>query len=63
MKSRLERKLSIADIVHAQEFFGEVELLKNCQRMNTIRCIEDCNILILNKTDFFESNISIGLNN
>jgi len=54
MKSKVERKVKFGDILNPSECFGQIELLRNCRRLNSVVCVEDAQILILNKSDFFE---------
>ena len=46
--------MKYADELKVRDYFGEIELLKNIKRLNTVVCTEDSKLLILNRTEFFE---------
>ncbi len=54
MSAKLLRQMKYDGLVKPNEYFGETELIKNCKRYNTIVCLEHSQLLILNKTDFFQ---------
>lgn len=49
----IKRNAKFSHVVETNHFFGEIEILKNCKRLHSAVCVEDCQVLILSKRDFF----------
>jgi len=53
-KSTIERKVKYGDLLNKNECFGHIEVIRNCRRLNTVICVEDAELLTLNKAEFFD---------
>jgi len=55
-KLTVMRESKFSFLVEENRFFGEIEIIKNCKRLHRSICVEDCQVLILSKKDFFGCN-------
>jgi len=46
--------MKYGDLLLKNECFGQVEMIQNCRRLNTVICVEDAELLTLNKAQFYE---------
>ena len=54
-KKKIVRTVVHKKILGAGAYFGDLELIRNCKRINKITVIDDSFTLYLNKKRFFES--------
>lgn len=53
LRKNEEGKEEIIAALYPDNFFGEMALLSDKPRNASIRCIEDCQVYVFNKSDFF----------
>jgi len=53
-KSKLTRKMKFKHDILPNQYFGEVELIDNCKRLTKVICVENSQVLLLQRKNFFE---------
>jgi len=61
-KSKLTRKMKFKHDILPNQYFGEVELIDNCKRLTKVICVENSQVLLLHRKNFFERSFVIQKN-